>query len=268
MPPARCALVGEQPAGQGPDVQHQLFRRKKLTTALARRSPDSAHCITAGTSEARPAAPASAAHRIGRARLQTCAAVRTAPTRAVSGSRPSADAVTTLKARRPIQVPPPSSPHTGPTRRIAQAFRTARAERDRSGPGDEHDARSVAERIVQGDRRVRMHHDVRRRVPTGSATGGAPGGRAHVPHLRRRRTRRGPGVGTGPQPAGPPRSTLATTAADWLASPGRMALGSPSRGRAQLRARPRRSRGCGSLPPSTPMTEASHWPGRRLAPGV
>ena len=37
-----------------------------------------------------------------------------APVSAVSGSRPSAAAVTTLSARRPIHAPLPSSPHTGP----------------------------------------------------------------------------------------------------------------------------------------------------------
>ena len=60
---------------------------------------------------------------------------------AVSGSRPSAAAVTTDSARRPIHAPLPSSPQTGPQPpQRAVAARRPAAKRDRAGAADEQHA--------------------------------------------------------------------------------------------------------------------------------
>src|SRR4029453_19165298 len=85
-----------------------------VSRAFARRSPDSATLITTGANVASLLGDAAAAHAMSSDTSLTSAAVRTAPVRPVSGSRPSNAAVTTLSAFRPIHAPLPSSPKYGP----------------------------------------------------------------------------------------------------------------------------------------------------------
>ena len=95
------ALIAEELARERAHVQHELLDRE-LSSAFARRSPASA-TLDHDRRERREVGGRGL--RRPRDELRgsfTCAAVSTAPMSAVSGSRPSAAAVTTLSARRPI----------------------------------------------------------------------------------------------------------------------------------------------------------------------
>ena len=131
----------------------------------------------------------------------TCAAVRIAPVSAVSGSRPSAAAVTTDSARRPIHAPLPSSPHTGPQppqRAVAPAGPRPNATEPvpliRSTPGPSPKASSSAmlksEWITSSVARSRLTSACQSSLALGLATGAgdadAKGARRHVRHLARR----------------------------------------------------------------------------------
>ena len=128
----RGALVAEQLARQRAHVQHEfLHGEAERSRSRADRPPPPRSSRRARASRAAPGV-ACAAHAISSCGSFTCAAVSTAPMSAVSGSRPSAAAVTTLSARRPIHAPLPSSPQTGP--QPPQRATSARRARDRTRP--------------------------------------------------------------------------------------------------------------------------------------
>ena len=232
MPPVKATGVAARSSPKSDRASVRTCSTSSSTAremiAFARRSPASATLLTTGASEAKTAGVACAAHAMSSRGSFTCAAVSTAPTSAVSGSRPSAAAVTTLNARRPIHAPLPSSPQIGPQppqRAVAPEGPRPKAAEPvplmRSTPGPSPNASSSA--IVKSGR-----------MRTSSASSSPTRASSRV---SRSASRPAPATPTAsilgstsdmPDDANASFSAAAMTCAEWRAPPGRTALPGPT----------------------------------------